>query len=224
MADEEVVVKEGEVKVEPKSEVEVKSEVKSEPEAKKSVIGDVKDGEKKTIEGEEKSLADKTPAVFDPKALKLPDGYTVDDKLINEVRAAVPDLDNEKAQKLIDIHVGALKAAREAPIDFWNKQQVEWVKEMAANKDFGSGNPDAPLKPEVAARIAKVLDTFGSPAVREVFDATGAGNNPAIAAFMDKISKVLVEGGHVGGDPATKAQDPTKAFGFNYELGGVPKT
>jgi hypothetical protein len=140
--------------------------------------------------------------VLDIKALKLPEGFQADEKALGDFATLLQDSKlspQERAQKLFDMHQQTLKSAAEGPIRFWEETQQKWQSEVAANKEFGSGDVKSPLKPEVVSQVAKVIDQFGGDDLRQALYFTGAGNNPAVIKAFVNIAKQLTEGRHVGG-------------------------
>lgn len=206
-----------------KSAEPVKADLLSKPteEAEKKPAEDEKTEEKKP----EEKKAD-APSI-DAKSFKLPEGFQASDEAIQNFIGVVSDeklAPQERAQKLLDMHVSALQSAAEGPIKTWNDIHEKWISEIASNKEFGTGNPKSPIKPEVAASIGKVFDQYGTPELRNVLSLTGAGNNPEIVSFMSKIAKVLTEGSHKGGNPPGQAKPSSgaDAMGFRFDDGRSP--
>lgn len=154
------------------------------------------------------------PAGLDLKAIKLPEGFTLDEKLAGEFSNLLTDAKlspQDRGQKLIDLHSATLKAAVEAPYKLWSDTQATWVKEVAADKDFGSGDLKEPLKTEVKEAISKVIDQYGGQPLRDALALTGAGNNPAIIRAFAQMSKLLTEGKPVrGGNPPAPSKSPAE--------------
>lgn len=142
------------------------------------------------------------PAVIKAEDIKvtLPEGVTLDEKTMGEFKSVVADANltpTERAQKLVDLHVGALKAAAEGPYKLWGDTQSKWQGEVKADKEIGGTNFDT-----MRSTIAKTItDVMGKDA-KDVFDAfafTGAANNPAIVRLMYRMGKAFTEGGSVAG-------------------------
>lgn len=160
------------------------------------------------------------PTPIDLKALKLPEGMSLDEAKIQPLVDILSDealSPQDRTQRLLDLHVNALKEAVEGPSKHWDEVHKTWLKEISADKDIGTGNPESPAKPEALAAMAKVLTAYGSPELRQVLDMTGAGNNPHVAKFLWNISKITTEGGHhAGKGPNPPLQDPAARMGFNF--------
>lgn len=194
-----------------------------------SVLGDAKTeevveqkaAEQKPAEQKTEEKKAETPAALDIKAIKIPDGFTADEAQLSELATVLNDqtLDpNARAQKLIDLHTSALKKAAEGPSAEWDATTETWVKEMAADKEIGSGNPKAPLKPEVKAALSKIIDQVGGTALRQALDFTGAGNNLAIAKAFYKLGQSVLEGSPVTGNPPTGKRPESGAASLYPDL------
>lgn len=170
-----------------------------------------------TTEAKPETKASEPPAL-DIKSVKIPEGFKADDVQLNEFGTILGDPNltpNDRAQKLVDLHTKALKAAAEEPSKAWDDLTVKWVGEIAADKDLGSGDAKSPLKPEVKAGLSKIIDQVGGTELRQALDFTGAGNNPAIVRAFYKLGQHLVEGKPVTGNPPT-SKPPATAGGALY--------
>lgn len=148
------------------------------------------------------------PAEFTPVAatdIKLPDGVTVDQPLMDSFLELVNDqklTPAERTQKLIDLQLEAQQKASEAGSQAWADMQTNWQNEVKNDKDLGGAN----LQPTLDS-IAKLVETYGSPELVEVMNITGAGNNIHVIRFVNAIAKKLNEGGPISpGAPASVPQ------------------
>ncbi len=161
-----------------------------------------------TAEGATEAVTEKTveqpaeqkPAVeapvIDMKALKLPEGTTLDEATFKTFSTVLTDdklSPQERAQSLIELHTSALQKATEAPSRVWNEVVEKWTKEVSTDKDLGSGDPKSPLKPAVSSAIAKAIDNLGGAELRAALDLTGAGNSPAILRALFKAASKFAE-------------------------------
>lgn len=132
--------------------------------------------------------------------IEIPEGVTIDDKTLTDFKGLLADAKltpSERAQKIIDMHVGALKAAAEGPGKVWTEMQEKWQGEVKADKEMGGTNFDA-----TRSTIAKAISDVMGDQAKEVFDAfqfTGAANHPAIVRLMLRVGKALTEGGPISG-------------------------
>lgn len=144
------------------------------------------------------------PAVEPPQpltmeALKLPEGFTVDEAVSTDFLSIMNDdklTGAERAQKLVDMQASLLTKAAEANYEAWSNMQTQWQDEVRTDPEIGG----AKLEPTLG-EISKLVDKYGSPELRQAMDLTGAGNNPHIVRFLAKVAKDLSEGGPVSGAP-----------------------
>lgn len=133
------------------------------------------------------------------ESFKLPEGFETDEEttkgfldIMNDEKLTRAEL----AQKLVDYQAGLMTKMSEAGAKLFADQQEEWQNAARADPDIG-GEKLAPA----LGQIAGLLDKYGSPELRTVFDVTGAGNNPLMIKFLSKIAADLSEGGPVLGAP-----------------------
>lgn len=117
-------------------------------------------------------------------------------------------LDKGIAEQMLALHATELGSQREAmqkalqesllaeQQKAWETTKESWVKQAKEMPELGGANFDATL-----SVVAKALDKFGTPAVREAFDLTGAGDHPEIIRFIHSMAKHLVEQPPVLGTP-----------------------
>lgn len=146
-------------------------------------------------------LAAQPPAPLTLEAIKLPEGVKSDDPLVKEY----VDLQNdtklsqaERANKLLELYGKATKAASEQGSKAWDDLRTNWQKEIKNDPEIGGAKFE-----ESHAAVGRVLDHFGDKAVRDAFDTTGAGDNPAIFKFLVKIGGLLKEGTPKPGTPSS---------------------
>lgn len=131
----------------------------------------------------------------------LPEGVTLSDEDVGRLApiAEKHKLSNEAVSDLLAVYGDRIKQLAAEPMKAWTDLNTSWVNEVKADPTLGNGQT---LRPEVKAAISKVKTEYGDAAFNDALNVTGAGNNPAVIRFLHKISKVLVEGGHVRGRPA----------------------
>lgn len=134
------------------------------------------------------------------ESIKFTEGFQVDEKVRDEFLTALndPKLSRaELAQKLVDLQTNFAKTQEEASTKLWEDQQQKWQDEVKADPEVGGDKMELAL-----AGIAKVVQEYGTPELKQILDVTGAGNNVHVVKFMNKIAKALNEGGgHVTGNP-----------------------
>lgn len=146
------------------------------------------------------------PVAFDPAKLTIPEGMKTDDPLFKSFAEAFGDDKlgpQERGQKLLDIYKDGIKAVQDQGRQLWETTNADWIKAVKADPEIGGAKFDA-----TKTSIAKAIDSLGpadAVAFRQGLDATGAGNHPAIWKGLAKMAANLTEGGHVTGNPASKA-------------------
>lgn len=144
-----------------------------------------------------------TPAVPENYELTMPEGVELDSVAADEFKAIAKELklDQASAQKVAD--VGAKMAQRQA--EKHTELVKSWVESVKADKDLGGDKLQENL-----AVAKKALDTFGTPELRDVLNATGLGNHPEVIRAFYRAGKAISEDRFVQGAPASAATDPAK--------------
>lgn len=131
----------------------------------------------------------------------MPDGIEINPALRDEF---VGVLNNPKlspvarAQALVDLQVKAATAASERASQLWAEKQTQWQDEVKADATIGGAKLEG-----VLAGISTLLNTHGTPEVRQAFDETGAGNNVHIVKFLSTVAGLIGEGKPaLAGNPA----------------------
>jgi hypothetical protein len=130
-------------------------------------------------------------------AVKIPDGLKLEGETKDAFARAITEGDpNKRAQALLDLYAGETKKAQEGAYKTFNDMNRQWVDSVKSDPEIGGDN-----WANVQRTIAKGLDTFGTPGVRQALNLTGAGNNPDVIKTFYKMTKALAEGGHAAGNP-----------------------
>lgn len=131
---------------------------------------------------------------FKAEEVKFPDGTQVDQAMVSSFVDVVNEfgLPRTAVAKLLDLQQKAMLANSEAGSRDWAKMQETWTGEVMKDPEIGGQN-----WPQVQTKIGGLLDTFGSPELRQAFDLTGAGNNPHVVRFMSKVANILSESGYI---------------------------
>jgi len=153
-------------------------------------------------EGEPGKKADEPAALkAEDYKLKLPDGVTAEDPTIKGFveAAAEAKVSPEAAQVLLDKVRPQIEAQLRAPYEAWNATQEQWIGEVKADPEIGGSKLDGTV-----ARVAKLMDGYGDPGLRQALDMTGAGNHPGLIRFLNKVAVALKvdEGKPVLGQPS----------------------
>jgi hypothetical protein len=121
---------------------------------------------------------------------QIPEGMELD-KAALEAFAPVAkeaNLSQEQAQRLVSLYAGQLQQATEANQKAWTDMQEQWVSQAKEDKEFGGRNFDQSL-----GLAATAMEKFGTDELKEVLNATGAGNNPELIRFFVRVGKALGE-------------------------------
>ena len=142
-------------------------------------------------------------AVPDSYEFTMPEGVALDKTAADEFTAIAKELklNQADAQKVAD--VGAKMAQRQAEAHL---QLVEsWVESVKADKEIG-GDKLA----ENLAIARKAIDTFGTPELKDVLNATGFGNHPAVIKAFYKAGMAISGDRFVSGSPKGPETDMAK--------------
>lgn len=146
--------------------------------------------------------------------LKLPEGWKSDDRLVGNFKGVAKELglDSAKAQKLFDLHVGAVAESQKQIAAGWEKQVADWETAARADKEYGGASFDSNL--EIARRA---VERLGGPGLRQFLAESGMGNNPELIRFAVRAGKAISEDS-IGGDAgsAPKNADPEAAYRAMY--------
>lgn len=157
-------------------------------EAEKPAAGD------KTPEqqAQEKELADKADKVPEKYEFKSPvEGQELDAEMTAALEPVARELglNNEQAQKLVDIYGKDILPKIEArQQENWAKQTEAWANEVKTDKEIGG---DAFVANVGLAQ--KALDTFAPAGLREYLETTGLGNHPDLVRCFVKVGKAMSE-------------------------------
>ncbi|SKA37770.1 hypothetical protein SAMN02745126_05953 [Enhydrobacter aerosaccus] len=154
-----------------------------------------------------------TPAVASPEAsllaqaaepvayeaFNLPEGVSVDADSLSTAtelfRASA--LNQEQAQKFIDLAVSREQAAVQKGVQAFVDLQNKWVSEIKADPDIGGDKLTASL-----ASAARAIDRLGVPGLREALNLTGAGNHPAVVKAFVRLGQMVSEDRFAPGNSA----------------------
>lgn len=176
---------------------------KGEGEADKTADTSTEGDGSKTEDQEEDATLEGAPETYED--FTAPEGVEFDAELIEDLKTTAKELNlpQARAQQLADL--GAKMAAKWATAQAESVAQLrqDWVAEVKADKDIGGENLGASL-----AAAKKVVETFGTPALRELLNGP-VGDNPEVIRFFVNVSKAISEDTLVAasGEPAGKPKD-----------------
>lgn len=142
---------------------------------------------------EAKPEGEKPPEPITYSAFDIPEGIVAEPERLTAftdllARHRAPQ---ELGQELVNFHIEEMAKVGERGAKAWDDLQTTWVKQVREDKDIGGEK-----LPQVLSRAAKLMDTTmgeESAKLREVFTLTGAGNNPVVIKFMDRIAAAMGE-------------------------------
>lgn len=157
-------------------------------------------GQQATGTPETKTDEVKVPESYD---LHMPEGVELDKAAADEFTTIAKELklDQSAAQKLADI--AAKQAQRQA--ESHAKLVESWVEQVKTDKDLGGDKLEENL-----GIARKALDTFGTPELKDVLNASGLGNHPEVIRAFLKAGKAISEDRFVTGAPTGTTTDPAK--------------
>ena len=144
-------------------------------------------------------------AALDYSTLKLPAGVTTEDPVFADFAAAAAEhkIAPEAAQALIDkVLPGITKQIADLqaePVRLATERLAGWTNEVMADPEIGGAKLAA-----VKTNIARTMGQFGNPdEIKQALNETGAGSNPVLICWLNKMSAALGEGTPVtSGNPA----------------------
>ena len=140
-------------------------------------------------------------AVLD--ALKA-DGLELDDKSLEQADNFFKLLAEEKdpnkiAEQSLRMLADVQAKWTEGISKIWNDTQADWQKATREHPEYGGANLDVSL-----AKSKEVALKYGGKEFLSLLSLTGAGNHPAMVAFLNKVAKDLPkEGSPVTGTPTS---------------------
>src|SRR6266403_4881688 len=158
-----------------------------------------------------------TPTPTEPKVETKPEGapeayadFTLPEgvKLEGETLKAATDLFKElglpqaNAQRLVDFHLGQIRAATEASSKAYDDMRADWQAKAKADPDVG------PHMAKIKENVGRLYDAIGDAKLvgefKQIMDLSGVGDNPAFIKVLNKLSSFVTEGRHVTGAQPSK--------------------
>src|SRR6266481_2078186 len=133
-----------------------------------------------------------------PEGVKL-EGETL--KSAQELFKAL-NLPQDGAQRLVDFHLGQIRAATEASSKAYDDMRAGWQTASKADPEIG------PHMAKIKENVGRLYDAIGDAKLvgefKQIMDLTGAGDNPAFIKVLNKLSSFVTEGRHVTGTQPSK--------------------
>jgi hypothetical protein len=131
------------------------------------------------------------PPVEVPVEVTLPEGVAPDDQLLASFKPLAKELslDSAKAQKLVDLYAGALKAHADKSSAAWAAEQSKWAETVKSDKELGGAQFDS-----TKVGVKKFFDTFDRDgSIRKDITSLGLGNHPALVRLAARAAKLISE-------------------------------
>lgn len=153
---------------------------------------------------DDKGTEGAAPVVPEAYEFQMPEGIALDKSAADEFSGIAKEykLTQEQAQKVAE--VGAKMVQRQ--IEAHQAQVQSWIEAVKTDKEIGGDKLNENL-----AVARRTIETFGSPELKDVLNATGLGNHPEIIKMAFKIGKSISDDGFVrGASSKADANDPAK--------------
>lgn len=134
---------------------------------------------------------------------KFADDQTLPEGLGDEIKSLAKDLNlsQEQAQKLAEFELKRTASDAESQKAHLEKLSSEWVTAAKTDKEFGGEKLTANL-----AVAKRGLDSFASPELKALLDASGFGNHPEVIRMFFKVgTQISADGTFVGGNKGNEA-------------------
>jgi len=159
----------------------------------------------KSKDGKTDKAKDGAPEKYE---FKFPEGVQADEALLGEFTPLAKELglNQEGAQKLVDLYAKAQGQAMKTVTDHWDNLNKEWVGKVNSDKEYGGADLD---KNVAVAKLA--IDKFGTPELKEALNLTGVGNHPEVVRFFYRVGKAISDDKFdTGNGKADVTKDPAK--------------
>ena len=135
----------------------------------------------------------------------MPEGIQLDESALGEASPLFKELglNQEQAQKVVDLYAKQVQAGSKAQIDNFNQLKSDWREQSKNDGEFGGDKFDENVKTAQAA-----INSYGTPELKQLLEDYGVGNHPEIVRFMVRVGHTLKEDvpGN-NGTVSTKAAD-----------------
>lgn len=136
-----------------------------------------------------------------------PEGVKLDPEATAEFEGIAKslDLDQAKAQGLVDLGSKLVQRVAQQQADAHALQVQQWLTESKADKEFGGERFDASV---TTAR--KAVERFGTPQLKTLLDQTGLGNHPEVVRLFQRIGTAISEDAFINA-PSAGGSKPSMA-------------
>lgn len=130
----------------------------------------------------------------------VPEGMSLDEGGVQEFTTIAKELKlpQDAAKRLMDLEVKRIQGQQEQHL----KLVESWSEAAKTDKEIGGDKLTENL-----AVAKRAVDTFGSPALKELLNQTGLGNHPEVIRAFYKAGQAIREDGFVRGQPKGAATE-----------------
>jgi hypothetical protein len=141
-------------------------------------------------------------------ALEAPEGFEITAEAVAIAEPVFKELGltNEQANKLMPVAAQFAEQVASGILAKGEALKAEWAREALADPELGGGDP-AIYKQNLGI-AAKSIETFGTPALRQVLNESGLGNHPEVIRYALKTGQKISDEGH---GYRNEGATPTKA-------------
>lgn len=139
-----------------------------------------------------------------------PEGTTLAPDLVTEVSALAKELNlsQDKAQKVVELAAKQSAQATAAGAEAYRSVNAGWIEATRADPEFGGDKLAESLATAKAA-----MEATTTPALRELLNKSGLGNNAEVIRHFLKIAPAFAEDKHVpGGKAPAGVRDAAKVL------------
>lgn len=135
---------------------------------------------------------DSTPAPVDYSTMAVPEGLQVNDAMMTEYKDVLKEanIPPEVGAKVLTLLPKVLEAQQAAQQEAFRFTQERWLGELHALPEFST----AAAREQSLTVIGRVLDEYGTQALRDQFNLTGLGNHPDLVKLLHSVGQALGEG------------------------------
>ena len=139
----------------------------------------------------------------------LPEGLRIDEAAFNDFAPLAKEfgLTQEQAQKLVDVAAGLVDRTTKTAEGVHAETIKKWADDSRNDAEVGGKDFDANLGIALAA-----IDKFGDDELKQILDASGFGNHPAVVRLFYRVGKAAGSDAAVVTGTAVKAANPLAAM------------
>jgi len=161
--------------------------------------------EQNAEQGEQQAEAQGSEAYAD---FSLPEGLRIDESAFNDFAPLAKEfgLTQEQAQKLVDVAAGLVDRTTKTAEGVHADTIKKWADDSRNDAEVGGKDFDANLGIALAA-----IDKFGDDELKQILDASGFGNHPAVVRLFYRVGKAASSDTFVAGS-ATQRKEGMYAY------------